>query len=51
MVRQVRLTHFEPEGLQCLVGKLEALPLPKKCVPTGIKDEDALIAEVKETSM
>lgn len=45
--RQVHLTHFELEGLRCLVDKLESLPLHKKCVPTGIEDEDALIADVK----
>uniref|UniRef100_A0A8C8TWF9 [histone H3]-dimethyl-L-lysine(36) demethylase n=1 Tax=Peromyscus maniculatus bairdii TaxID=230844 RepID=A0A8C8TWF9_PERMB len=47
--RQVHLTHFELEGLRCLVDKLESLPLHKKCVPTGIEDEDALIADVKLT--
>lgn len=45
--RPVHLTHFELEGLRCLVDKLESLPLHKKCVPTGIEDEDALIADVK----
>lgn len=45
--KQVHLTHFELEGLRCLVDKLESLPLHKKCVPTGIEDEDALIADVK----
>uniref|UniRef100_A0A8B9QS53 [histone H3]-dimethyl-L-lysine(36) demethylase n=1 Tax=Anas platyrhynchos TaxID=8839 RepID=A0A8B9QS53_ANAPL len=39
--------QFELEGLRCLVDKLESLPLHKKCVPTGIEDEDALIADVK----
>lgn len=48
--RQVHLTHFELEGLRCLVDKLESLPLHKKCVPTGIEDEDALIADVKVSS-
>uniref|UniRef100_A0A8D0BXX9 [histone H3]-dimethyl-L-lysine(36) demethylase n=2 Tax=Salvator merianae TaxID=96440 RepID=A0A8D0BXX9_SALMN len=45
--KKVHLTHFELEGLRCLVDKLESLPLHKKCVPTGIEDEDALIADVK----
>ncbi|XP_008938152.1 PREDICTED: lysine-specific demethylase 2A-like, partial [Merops nubicus] len=45
--RRVHLTQFELEGLRCLVDKLESLPLHKKCVPTGIEDEDALIADVK----
>ncbi|XP_010013963.1 PREDICTED: lysine-specific demethylase 2A-like, partial [Nestor notabilis] len=45
--RKVHLTQFELEGLRCLVDKLESLPLHKKCVPTGIEDEDALIADVK----
>nr|XP_028595258.1 lysine-specific demethylase 2A isoform X2 [Podarcis muralis] len=44
---KVHLTQFELEGLRCLVDKLESLPLHKKCVPTGIEDEDALIADVK----
>ncbi|XP_029430803.1 lysine-specific demethylase 2A isoform X2 [Rhinatrema bivittatum] len=42
------LTHFELEGLHSLVDKLESLPLHKKCVPTGIEDEDALLADVKK---
>ncbi|XP_061465543.1 lysine-specific demethylase 2A isoform X2 [Rhineura floridana] len=45
--KKVQLTQFELEGLRCLVDKLESLPLHKKCVPTGIEDEDALIADVK----
>uniref|UniRef100_A0A8D0L769 [histone H3]-dimethyl-L-lysine(36) demethylase n=1 Tax=Sphenodon punctatus TaxID=8508 RepID=A0A8D0L769_SPHPU len=45
--RKVHVTQFELEGLHCLVEKLESLPLHKKCVPTGIEDEDALIADVK----
>ncbi|XP_070583739.1 lysine-specific demethylase 2A isoform X1 [Erythrolamprus reginae] len=45
--KKVHLTLFELEGLRCLVDKLESLPLHKKCVPTGIEDEDALIADVK----
>lgn len=45
--RKVHLTQFELEGLRCLVDELESLPLHKKCVPTGIEDEDALIADVK----
>lgn len=45
--KKVHLTQFELEGLRCLVDKLESLPLHKKCVPTGIEDEDALIADVK----
>uniref|UniRef100_A0A6P8P528 [histone H3]-dimethyl-L-lysine(36) demethylase n=1 Tax=Geotrypetes seraphini TaxID=260995 RepID=A0A6P8P528_GEOSA len=42
------LTRFELEGLGSLVDKLESLPLHKKCVPTGIEDEDALLADVKK---
>ncbi|XP_069485045.1 lysine-specific demethylase 2A isoform X2 [Ambystoma mexicanum] len=42
------LTQFELEGLHSLVEKLESLPLHKKCVPTGIEDEDALIVDVKK---
>ncbi|XP_054826546.1 lysine-specific demethylase 2A isoform X1 [Eublepharis macularius] len=45
--KKIHLTQFELEGLRCLVDKLESLPLHKKCVPTGIEDEDALIADVK----
>ncbi|KAJ1168773.1 hypothetical protein NDU88_000687 [Pleurodeles waltl] len=44
----IYLTDFELEGLRSLVEKLESLPLHKKCVPTGIEDEDALIADVKK---
>ncbi|XP_078513673.1 lysine-specific demethylase 2A isoform X2 [Lissotriton helveticus] len=44
----IYLTDFELEGLRSLVDKLESLPLHKKCVPTGIEDEDALIADVKK---
>ncbi|KAL8182915.1 UNVERIFIED_CONTAM: Lysine-specific demethylase 2A, partial [Gekko kuhli] len=47
--RKIHLTQFELEGLHCLVDKLESLPLHKKCVPTGIEDEDALIADIKKT--
>lgn len=47
---KVHLTQFELEGLRCLMDKLESLPLHKKCVPTGIEDEDALIADVKVCS-
>ncbi|XP_030041680.1 lysine-specific demethylase 2A isoform X2 [Microcaecilia unicolor] len=42
------LTRFEQEGLRSLVDKLESLPLHKKCVPTGIEDEEALLADVKK---
>ncbi|XP_040290892.1 lysine-specific demethylase 2A isoform X2 [Bufo bufo] len=40
------LTWFEIEGLHCLVKKLESLPLHKKCLPDGIHDPDALIADI-----
>lgn len=45
--RQVHLTHFELEGLRCLVDKLESLPLHEQCIPTGTEDEDALTADAK----
>ncbi|XP_056387087.1 lysine-specific demethylase 2A isoform X2 [Hyla sarda] len=40
------LTWFEIEGLHCLVKKLDSLPPHKKCLPDGINDPDALIADV-----
>ncbi|KAG8547690.1 hypothetical protein GDO81_027784 [Engystomops pustulosus] len=42
------LTWFEVEGLHCLVTKLESLPPQKKCLPDGIYDADALIADIKK---
>ncbi|XP_073542247.1 lysine-specific demethylase 2A isoform X2 [Phyllobates terribilis] len=42
------LTWFEIEGLHCLVKKLESLPPHKKCLPDGIHDPDALIADIKK---
>ncbi|XP_075113879.1 lysine-specific demethylase 2A isoform X2 [Leptodactylus fuscus] len=42
------LTWFEVEGLHCLVKKLESLPPHKKCLPDGIHDPDALIADIKK---
>ncbi|KAG9468653.1 hypothetical protein GDO78_022253 [Eleutherodactylus coqui] len=41
------LTWFEIEGLHCLVKKLESLPPNKKCLPDGIHDADALIADIR----
>ncbi|KAM9326298.1 lysine-specific demethylase 2A [Gastrophryne carolinensis] len=41
------MTWFEVEGLRCLVKKLESLPSHKKCLPDGIHDPDALIADIK----
>uniref|UniRef100_H3AY59 Lysine demethylase 2A n=1 Tax=Latimeria chalumnae TaxID=7897 RepID=H3AY59_LATCH len=43
----VHLTPFELEGLQTLLEKLESLPEHKRCVPSGIEDENALLTDVK----
>ncbi|XP_072239775.1 lysine (K)-specific demethylase 2Aa isoform X2 [Leuresthes tenuis] len=44
---QVHLTPLELEGLWNLLGKLEALPSNKKCVPAGIQNASVLITHVK----
>ncbi|KAM9857232.1 lysine (K)-specific demethylase 2Aa [Aulostomus maculatus] len=44
---KVHLTSFELEGLCNLLGKLEALPSNKKCVPAGIHNAPALISHIK----
>ncbi|KAM4586150.1 lysine-specific demethylase 2A isoform 1-T2 [Fundulus diaphanus] len=41
------LTPFELEGLWNLVGKLEELPVHKKCVPAGIRDAAALLEDMR----
>ncbi|XP_051801382.1 lysine (K)-specific demethylase 2Aa isoform X1 [Acanthochromis polyacanthus] len=43
----VHLTPLEVEGLWNLLGKLEALPSNKKCVPAGIHNAPALITTIK----
>ncbi|XP_073453187.1 lysine-specific demethylase 2A isoform X2 [Aquarana catesbeiana] len=42
------LTWFELEGLLCLVKKLESLPPHRKCLPDGIQDPEALLADVRK---
>lgn len=44
---KVNLTPLELEGLWNLLGKLEALPSNKKCVPAGIHNAPALMAHIK----
>lgn len=44
------LTPLELEGLWNLLGKLEALPSNKKCVPAGIHNAPALMTHVKVLS-
>ncbi|XP_067354946.1 lysine (K)-specific demethylase 2Aa isoform X2 [Channa argus] len=44
---KVYLTPLELEGLWNLLGKLEALPSNKKCVPSGIHNAPALITHIK----
>uniref|UniRef100_A0A7N6A9T1 [histone H3]-dimethyl-L-lysine(36) demethylase n=1 Tax=Anabas testudineus TaxID=64144 RepID=A0A7N6A9T1_ANATE len=44
---EVHLTPLELEGLWNLLGKLEALPSNKKCVPAGIHNAPALITHIK----
>lgn len=44
---KVHLTPLELEGIWNLLGKLEALPSNKKCVPAGIHNAPALIAHIK----
>ncbi|XP_061580375.1 lysine (K)-specific demethylase 2Aa isoform X2 [Cololabis saira] len=41
------LTPLELEGLWNLLGKLEAMPSNKKCVPAGILNASALVNHVK----
>ncbi|KAM8879033.1 lysine (K)-specific demethylase 2Aa isoform 2-T2 [Spinachia spinachia] len=43
----VLLTALELEGMWNLLGKLEALPSNKKCVPAGIHNAPALITHIK----
>ncbi|XP_041840221.1 lysine (K)-specific demethylase 2Aa isoform X2 [Melanotaenia boesemani] len=43
----IHLTPLELEGLWNLLGKLEALPSNKKCVPAGIQNASALIIHIK----
>lgn len=44
---KVYLTPLELEGLWNLLGKLEALPSNKKCVPAGIHNAPALMTHIK----
>ncbi|XP_059190229.1 lysine (K)-specific demethylase 2Aa isoform X2 [Centropristis striata] len=44
---KVHLTPLEVEGMWNLLGKLEALPSNKKCVPAGIHNAPALITHIK----
>ncbi|XP_027139512.1 lysine (K)-specific demethylase 2Aa isoform X2 [Larimichthys crocea] len=44
---KVHLTPLELEGMWNLLGKLEALPTNKKCVPAGIHNAPALITHIK----
>lgn len=44
---KVHLTPLELEGIWNLLGKLEALPTSKKCVPAGIHNAPALITHIK----
>ncbi|XP_029910000.1 lysine (K)-specific demethylase 2Aa isoform X2 [Myripristis murdjan] len=44
---KVHLTPLELEGLWNLLGKLEALPSNKKCVPAGIHNAPALLTHIK----
>uniref|UniRef100_A0A8D3E4B3 [histone H3]-dimethyl-L-lysine(36) demethylase n=1 Tax=Scophthalmus maximus TaxID=52904 RepID=A0A8D3E4B3_SCOMX len=44
---QHMLTPFELEGLWNLVGKLEELPVHKKCVPAGIMNAAALLEDMR----
>ncbi|CAJ1053010.1 lysine (K)-specific demethylase 2Aa isoform X1 [Xyrichtys novacula] len=44
---RVNVTPLELEGLCNLLGKLEALPSNKKCVPAGIHNAPALITHIK----
>ncbi|TNN80698.1 Lysine-specific demethylase 2A [Liparis tanakae] len=44
---KVNLTSLELDGMWNLLGKLEALPSNKKCVPAGIHNAPALITHIK----
>lgn len=44
---KVHLTPLELEGLWNLLGKLEALPSNKKCVPAGMHNATALLTHIK----
>ncbi|KAK5866657.1 hypothetical protein PBY51_020829 [Eleginops maclovinus] len=44
---KLHLTPLELEGMWNLLGKLEALPSNKKCVPAGIHNAPALITHIK----
>ncbi|XP_051242030.1 lysine (K)-specific demethylase 2Aa isoform X1 [Dicentrarchus labrax] len=44
---KVHMTPLELEGMWNLLGKLEALPSNKKCVPAGIHNAPALITHIK----
>ncbi|XP_074545028.1 lysine (K)-specific demethylase 2Aa isoform X2 [Halichoeres trimaculatus] len=44
---RIHVTPLELEGLWNLLGKLEALPTNKKCVPAGIHNAPALITHIK----
>ncbi|XP_062852370.1 lysine (K)-specific demethylase 2Aa isoform X3 [Trichomycterus rosablanca] len=44
---KVHLTPFELEGLWNLLGKLEALPSNKKCVPSGIHNAPAVLYNIR----
>ncbi|XP_035856060.1 lysine (K)-specific demethylase 2Aa isoform X3 [Sander lucioperca] len=44
---KIHLTPLELEGMWNLLGKLEALPSNKKCVPAGIHNAPALITHIK----
>uniref|UniRef100_A0A3P9KBH0 [histone H3]-dimethyl-L-lysine(36) demethylase n=1 Tax=Oryzias latipes TaxID=8090 RepID=A0A3P9KBH0_ORYLA len=44
---KVCLTPLELEGLWNLLGKLEALPSNKKCIPAGIQNASALVTHIK----
>ncbi|CAL8349985.1 unnamed protein product, partial [Boreogadus saida] len=46
-VGKVHMAPFELEGMWNLLGKLEALPSNKKCVPAGIHNAPALLAHIK----
>uniref|UniRef100_A0A8C6KR59 CXXC-type domain-containing protein n=1 Tax=Nothobranchius furzeri TaxID=105023 RepID=A0A8C6KR59_NOTFU len=43
----VNVTPLELEGLWNILGKLEALPYSKQCVPSGIQNASALLNHVK----
>lgn len=45
------LTTFELEGLWNLLGKLEELPVNKKCVPAGIRNPTALLNNMKVSAL